>query len=213
MWDYVWVVYKKLQSPLLQFDSGVLKGKDIFKWRLRNPRMRIEAALCAVLLLVVEVVVAEPCCGRHHHHRGGGALVAGGLGFVGGFVAGRFSGRHHGGCCGRKRRDIHTFLQDPKIIETYKEIAEEDKDQCGKRLVCELAQREFEELVDDEEQILQPYRGDGISDGTIYGDYDEAAWHGQEGHSCAGNYPLCAFTATQVMGEYRKYSADNQVHS
>lgn len=47
-------------------------------------------------------------------------------------------------------------------------------------------------------------RGAGESDGSVYGQYDEAAWHGQEGHECSEHYPLCTFTAKQIMDEYRK---------
>ena len=57
---------------------------------------------------------------------------------------------------------------------------------------------------------LFPYRGAGVSDGSMYGQYDEAAWHGQEGDLCSEQYPLCAFTAKQIMDEYREYVANNQ---
>ena len=53
-------------------------------------------------------------------------------------------------------------------------------------------------------------RGAGENDGTVYGQYDEAAWHGQEGHQCPEHYPLCAFTARQIMDEYRKYVSNNE---
>lgn len=38
------------------------------------------------------------------------------------------------------------------------QIAAEDKDECGLRLVCELAQKDPRELAQDEIQILLPYR-------------------------------------------------------
>ncbi|XP_071540359.1 uncharacterized protein [Panulirus ornatus] len=190
--------------------------------------MLVTTVIATVLL---QGTTAQPCCGQHHnHHHGAGAAIAGAL-----VVAGAHAARHHnhhnhggggcyncgcGGCgsscgwCGggygrRKRRSLEGFLNDTKTHETYSKIAAEDKDQCGLRLVCELAQKDPRNLAEDEIQILTPYRGAGESDGTNYGDYDEAAWHGQEGHSCADNYPLCAFTATQVMDEYRKYSQEH----
>lgn len=54
--------------------------------------------------------------------------------------------------------------------------------------------------------------GSGESDGTVYGNYNEAAWHGQEGHQCHTRYPLCAFTANQIMEEYRKYLQEENTH-
>lgn len=51
------------------------------------------------------------------------------------------------------------------------------------------------------------HRGAGKGDGSKYGQYDEAAWHGQEGHACPQQYLLCAFTAEQIMDEYRKDAA------
>ncbi|KAG7160927.1 uncharacterized protein LOC121875686 [Homarus americanus] len=182
--------------------------------------------MLAVMVVLVENSIAEPYPRHHHHHHHRHPYLAvGTLAFAGGYIAGR---RHHngggcyncgcggcGGSCGwcggsyygrRRRRDIEDFVSDPQIIETYAKIASQDKDQCGLRLVCELAQKDPRNLVEDEIQILLPYRGAGESDDTIYGDYDEAAWHGQEGHPCPTNYPLCAFTAQQVMTEYRKYA-------
>nr|XP_045609387.1 uncharacterized protein LOC123765044 [Procambarus clarkii] len=184
----------------------------------------VVGALACVVVSYLEVE-ASPCCGL-------GVVAVGALAFTGGVVAGRHHQHHHhhhhggcgscgcggcGGACGwcggaygkRRRRSILTFLEDAEIKQVYKTIAVEDKDQCGLRLVCELAQKDPRELAEDEIQILLPYRGVGESDGTTYGNYDEAAWHGQEGHSCPTNYPLCAFTAQQVMGEYRKYIKNN----
>ncbi|XP_045609385.1 uncharacterized protein [Procambarus clarkii] len=195
--------------------------------------------LTVVAAMLVKVVVAEPCSTCHHHHRhggggGGGALAVSALAFVGGYELGRQSQYNYGGrgssdycpdcgcggcgeSCGwcggnygrRRRRSIQGFLEDAEIKKTYSQIAAEDKDQCGLRLVCELAQKDPRELAEDEIQILTPYKGTGESDGTTYGNYDEAAWHGQEGHSCPTNYPLCAFTAQQVMEEYRSYTQDH----
>ncbi|XP_047470100.1 uncharacterized protein LOC125025858 [Penaeus chinensis] len=171
-------------------------------------------------------VNASPCCGL-------GVAVAGSLAFAGGVAAAKHHHHHHhgggchscgcGGCgsscgwCGgnygrRRRRDagsLASFLEDAEIQKAYDKITAEDKDECGLRLVCELAQKDPRELAQDEVQILLPYRGAGPSDGSVYGTYDEAAWHGQEGHSCAASYPLCAFTAQQVMDEYRKYVKNN----
>ncbi|XP_053636955.1 uncharacterized protein [Cherax quadricarinatus] len=182
----------------------------------------------ACILVSYIEVEASPCCGV-------GVVAVGALAFTGGVIAGRHHQRHHhhhhhiheclscgcggcGGACGwcggnyygrRRRRSISAFIEDAEIQQAYKKVAVEDKDQCGLRVVCELAQKDPRELAEDEIQILLPYRGAGESDGTTYGNYDEAAWHGQEGHSCPSNYPLCAFTADQVMTEYRKYIKNN----
>ncbi|XP_050716998.1 uncharacterized PE-PGRS family protein PE_PGRS20-like [Eriocheir sinensis] len=109
-----------------------------------------------------------------------------------------------GGNYGRKKRSIDGLMNSTNVQSLYDAISSEDKDQCGLRLVCELAQRDPRDLAEDEVQILLPYRGAGESDGSMYGQYDEAAWHGQEGHACPEHYPLCAFTAQQIMDEYRK---------
>ncbi|XP_027212547.2 uncharacterized protein [Penaeus vannamei] len=175
----------------------------------------LSAALAVVFLAQIGDVESAPCCGR----RRGGALAVGALAFAGGYAIGHHKSHHHhggGGCCnscggcGKKRRSIEAFLEDPKIRETYKEIAAEDKDECGLRLVCELAQKDPQGLAPDERQILAPYRGAGASDGSAYGAYDEAAWRGKESRGCAASYPLCAFTAQQIMQEYRKYVSSNE---
>ncbi|XP_063858856.1 uncharacterized protein LOC135099984 [Scylla paramamosain] len=182
---------------------------------------------CYVAAVAVMVVHSEAFHHHHHHHHRPGVAA---LAFVGGYLAGRHNHHHHhhsgggcvdcgcggcGGSCGwcggdyygrRRRRSLESFLEDAKITEVYDKIVSEDKDQCGLRLVCELAQQDPRDLANDEVQILLPYKGAGQSDGTVYGQYDEAAWHGQEGHQCAEFYPLCAFTARQIMDEYRKYT-------
>ncbi|XP_050717003.1 uncharacterized protein LOC126998866 [Eriocheir sinensis] len=180
----------------------------------------------AVVAAVATTVVQPEPHHYHHHHRPG----IGALAFVGGYLAGRRSHHHHhhggcvgcgcggcGGSCGwcgggyygrRRRRSLEDFLGDESIMEAYEKISSEDKDQCGLRLVCELAQSDPRDLAKDEVQILLPYRGAGESDGSVYGQYDEAAWHGQKGHACLEHYPLCAFTAQQIMDEYRKYSQE-----
>ncbi|XP_042883481.1 uncharacterized protein LOC122260325 [Penaeus japonicus] len=186
----------------------------------------LAVGLLSCLSLLDGTADASPCCGL-------GVAVAGSLAFAGGVAAAKHHHNHHhgggchscgcGGCgsscgwCGgaygkRRRREagsLTTFLEDAEIQKAYAKIASEDKDECGLRLVCELAQKDPRDLAQDEIQILLPYRGAGPSDGTVYGTYDEAAWHGQEGHNCASNYPLCAFTAQQVMEEYRKYVLNN----
>ncbi|MPC48372.1 uncharacterized protein LOC123518525 isoform X1 [Portunus trituberculatus] len=197
--------------------------------------MRVSALLAgawACLLVGDSLVDASPCCGLV------AAAAVGGLAFAGGVAVGKHHHHHHhrrhgcstcgcGGCggncgwCGgnygrRRRRSIVSFIEDAEVQDVYAKvgdmntIASEDKDQCGLRLVCELAQQDPRDLADDEVQILLPYKGAGQSDGTVYGQYDEAAWHGQEGHKCAEHFPLCAFTANQIMDEYRKYVSNNE---
>ncbi|XP_042874230.1 uncharacterized protein LOC122254562 [Penaeus japonicus] len=181
---------------------------------------------CVLLMGVGVHPSPAPCC------RGVGTLAVGALAFTGGVLVAKHHYQHHhgggcsscgcggcGGSCGwcggggyygrRRRRSLVAFLEDAEVRLAYNTIASEDKDECGLRLVCELAQKDPRDLAQDEIQILLPYRGVGASDGTAYGTYDEAAWHGQEGHGCASNYPLCAFTAQQVMEEYRKYGSSN----
>ncbi|XP_066967106.1 uncharacterized protein [Macrobrachium rosenbergii] len=187
--------------------------------------MRVTSVLTCLMacLLTCDLEAeASPCCGL-------GVAAVGALAFAGGVVAGKHHHRHHGGGCyncgcggcggscgwcggsygRRKRRSLSTFLEEAEVQKAYERIAHEDKDECGLRLVCELAQKDPRNLADDEIQILLPYRGLGESDGTTYGNYDEAAWHGQEGHICPSQYPKCAFTADQIMEEYRKFVQHN----
>ncbi|KAG0727584.1 hypothetical protein GWK47_034351 [Chionoecetes opilio] len=192
--------------------------------------MRVSAVLAgawACLLVGTTWVDASPCCGlaavavsglafsrgtgvalgkhhKHHHHRRRqcSSCGCGGCGGNCGWCGGNY-GR-------RRRRSLENFIADPEVQEVYAKISSEDKDECGLRLVCELAQTDPRELTDDEVQILSPYKGAGESDGTAYGRYDEAAWHGQEGHACPHHYPLCAFTTTQIIDEYIKYVSSNQ---
>ncbi|XP_042238545.1 atypical protein kinase C-like isoform X3 [Homarus americanus] len=89
-------------------------------------------------------------------------------------------------------RDLENF--DPQFTAEPVQFTPDDQ-----RAIENIDQSEFE-----------GFEGAGESDGTIYGDYDEAAWHGQEGHPCPINYLLCAFTAHKVMDEYRKYVTNNE---
>ncbi|XP_076050380.1 uncharacterized protein LOC143030962 [Oratosquilla oratoria] len=173
----------------------------------------------ALLLSLVLVAEAEPfrrrCCG-------GGGLVAAGLGFAGGYLVGHHKHHHHGGggcggcgggCgwCGgygRKRRSLADELENQVIEDIYTKITEMDTDQCGLRLVCELAQKAPNDLALDETQILLPYFGKGESDGSFFGSYDEAAWHGQSGHDCHARYALCPWAALDLMGDLRKFKAN-----
>ncbi|XP_068247414.1 uncharacterized protein [Palaemon carinicauda] len=149
----------------------------------------------------------EPCCG----------LVVGALGFAGGYLVGRHSHRHRGcggcgcggcggGCgwCGggyygRRRRSLDEILEKDILEDIYWQISNKDQDQCGLKLVCQLAQKDPNELTRDEFLILLPYRGRYEEDASYYGLYDTAAWHGQQGHKCHEEYPLCAFTSVQMM--------------
>ncbi|XP_050716999.1 uncharacterized protein LOC126998863 [Eriocheir sinensis] len=156
------------------------------------------------------------CCRR-------GRFAAVALGFIGGFVVGRHGGHHHGGCggcgggcggcyggcgwCGgghygRKRRSLDEVMERDIIEAMFEKFASQDKDQCGLRLVCELAQKDPNYLTGDETLILLPYRGRDESDEqSFYGRYDKAVWHGQHGSPCKKLFPLCPYTAPQIMGE------------
>ncbi|KAK8388363.1 hypothetical protein O3P69_020392 [Scylla paramamosain] len=153
------------------------------------------------------VAAAEPCCGRG---------AAGALGFVGGFVIGRSVGhRHHhhhgcGGCgggwcggCGRRRRSLDEVMGTEKLEKVYWQIASKDKDQCGLRLVCELAQKDQRDLTDSEITVLLPYWGLEESDEkSYYGRYDKAVWHGQQGTPCKELFPRCIYSAVQMMTDF-----------
>ncbi|XP_064118553.1 uncharacterized protein LOC135223727 [Macrobrachium nipponense] len=180
----------------------------------------VAASLCVLLTvepssataIAVPEAEPEPCCG----------LVAGALGFAGGYLIGRHSHRHRGcggcgcggcggGCgwCGggyygRRRRSLDEILEEDVLEDIYWQISNEDQDQCGLKLVCELAQKDPNDLSKEEFMILLPYRGRKEEVTTsYYGLYDQAAWHGQEGHKCHEAFPLCAFTSAQMMLGYK----------
>ncbi|XP_066965705.1 uncharacterized protein [Macrobrachium rosenbergii] len=185
--------------------------------------------LIANTLMFSSTVETKPCCS------GVGTLAVGALAFAGGVLVTEHYYKHHrhggckscscggcgGGCgwCGgdyygrRRRRSVASLLQEEWVHDVYSMLKDADKDQCGLRLLCELAQRDPRELLQDEVEILLPYRGKGRSDGTIYGDYDEAVWHGQEGHECPVQYPLCLFSSSQIMTEYREQLPANETLS
>ncbi|XP_076050389.1 uncharacterized protein LOC143030969 [Oratosquilla oratoria] len=182
--------------------------------------------LALAVLVTAEAEPRRRCCGGG----GGGALVAASLGFVGGLIAGHYHHHHHhhhggggcggcgGGCgwCGggyghgygRRRRSLADEFENEVIEDIYTKITEMDTDQCGLRLVCELAQKAPSDLALDETQILLPYFGEGESDGSSFGSYDEAAWHGQRGHDCHARYALCPWAARDLMGGLRKFRAN-----
>jgi len=89
-------------------------------------------------------------------------------------------------------------------LKFHRKIASEDTDQCGLKLVCELSQKEDSHLTGHEKLIMLPYKGSQASDGTTFGLYDEAAWHGSEGRECHKLFPLCAFSAPEIMWHTRQ---------
>ncbi|CAL4105546.1 unnamed protein product [Meganyctiphanes norvegica] len=145
----------------------------------------------------------EPCCGR------GGSFVRGAI--VGAAIS-RI--RHRGGgcgcssCCGRKKRGIPDIFNKDKLEHYHKKMSAEDKNQCGLRLVCELAQKDEAKLTGKEKLVMLPYKGSGVSDGTSFGLYDEAAWHGSEGRDCHLVYPLCSFVAQHIMDHAKDHTQD-----
>ncbi|XP_042241474.1 uncharacterized protein LOC121879052 isoform X1 [Homarus americanus] len=165
----------------------------------------------------------EPCCGR---------LAAGALGFAGGYLIGRHR-RHRchrcgcggcgggcggcgGGCgwCGggwygRKRRSLDEMMEQEKLEDLYWKITSQDNDQCGLRLVCELAQKDPNYLSGDETVLLLPYRGRDESDETTYyGRYDKAVWHGQKGNPCHKMYPTCVLAAPEILVNFKANFTD-----
>ncbi|CAL4099929.1 unnamed protein product [Meganyctiphanes norvegica] len=157
-----------------------------------------------------------PCCGRGAAFIGG-ALIGGAIGRRrGGCGFGGCSGGWGGGggwggscggcysCCGRKKRGITDGIHVHFVEDLHEKVALEDIDQCGLRLVCELSQKEDHKLTGNEKLIMMPYKGVGLSDGSNFGLYDEAAWHGQEGRECHKLYPLCGFSAPEIMWHTRQ---------
>ncbi|CAL4061471.1 unnamed protein product, partial [Meganyctiphanes norvegica] len=83
--------------------------------------------------------------------------------------------------------------------ELYTKVANLDEDQCGLRLICELAQKRNHQLTGKEKLVMLPYSGESAHDGSKFGLYDEAVWHGQEERECHVVYPLCTFSASLIM--------------
>ncbi|KAK3878210.1 hypothetical protein Pcinc_017144 [Petrolisthes cinctipes] len=193
-------------------------------------RVSVWAWVTLVVLLsapLLQTPTTTQAAAAPHNQRRGGRFVAGALGFIGGFLLGRHSGRRHGGCrgcgggcggcgggkggcgwCGgghygRKRRSIDEVMEKDALEEMYLKVAEEDVDGCGLRLVCELAQKDPNYLTGHETLLLLPYRGREDSDvGTYFGQYDKAVWHGQKGNPCSELYSLCSYPARSIMAYY-----------
>ena len=100
---------------------------------------------------------------------------------------------------------------------SLRQILQEDADECGRALVCWLAQQDPRTLSQKELNTLTPYRGlqpkatnASLSSGaapyepqlvqeaapsaslpSAYAAFDAAAWHGQVGHACGSVYGRC----------------------
>ncbi|XP_042241475.1 uncharacterized protein LOC121879052 isoform X2 [Homarus americanus] len=102
-------------------------------------------------------------------------------------------------CCGRLAAGALGFAG----------ITSQDNDQCGLRLVCELAQKDPNYLSGDETVLLLPYRGRDESDETTYyGRYDKAVWHGQKGNPCHKMYPTCVLAAPEILVNFKANFTD-----
>ncbi|CAL4080682.1 unnamed protein product, partial [Meganyctiphanes norvegica] len=187
----------------VQNSSGSSQQSSLNIIRMKNLLLfSVVSAIC-LLVLAPEATQAEaspaPRWGR------GGAFIAGAL--IGGAI-GRRRGRGGCGCrrcCGRKKRGIPDGIISNQILEEmYENIATEDIEQCGLRLICELSQKEDHKLTGQEKLIMLPYSGVRVSDGSKFGLYDEAAWHGQENRECHKLYPLCGFSAPEIMWHTRQ---------
>ncbi|XP_042883483.1 uncharacterized protein LOC122260326 [Penaeus japonicus] len=196
---------------------GVLSATSVGAW----------AAVALLLMSVLQPpttdAAAEPwrrCCR-------GGRFVAGALGFAGGYLLGHHHHHHHGGGCGgcgggcggcgggcgwcgggwygRKRRSLDEVMNKEVLEDLYWKIAREDEEKCGLRLVCELAQKDPNDLAGDETLLLLPYRGRTENSAALpfFGRYDEAVRHGQEGRRCHQIYASCAFPHVELMARYR----------
>ncbi|XP_063587319.1 uncharacterized protein LOC134764652 [Penaeus indicus] len=141
--------------------------------------------------------------GHHHHHHGGGGGCGGCGGGCGGCGGG--CGWCGGGWYGRKRRSLDEVLDEKALEDLYFKIAKEDEEKCGLRLVCELAQKDPNDLAGDETLLLLPYRGrpETSSLPPSFGRYDEAVRRGQEGRRCHEIYDACAFPHGELMARYR----------
>ncbi|XP_063597123.1 uncharacterized protein LOC134773805 [Penaeus indicus] len=107
----------------------------------------------------------------------------------------RGRGRHYY----RGRRSLET-LEAPEFETILDETAKVDTKHCGRKLLCVAAgqERTPSPLL---RALLKPFAGQGPSNGTVYGDYDEAVWRGLTGQDCS-HYTLCEYDAAEILSVY-----------
>ncbi|XP_027208314.2 uncharacterized protein [Penaeus vannamei] len=204
---------------------GVLSMTSVGVW----------AAVTLLLMSVLQPPTTDAAAAPWRRCCRGGRFVAGALGFAGGYLLGHHHHHHHGGCggcgggcggcgggcgwCGggwygRKRRSLDEVMDKEALEELYWKIAKEDQEKCGLRLVCELAQKDPNDLTGDETLLLLPYRGRPESSSqSSFGRYDEAVRRGQEGRRCHEIYDACAFPHVELMAQYRANLTSDDPHA
>jgi len=108
--------------------------------------------------------------------------------------------------------DAWQFEEQLELQETLEIIRQHDKAGCGKRLMCELAGMNQEELSIEELSILNlvSYNGNSVLRGGAATsqaslEYLEARTRGQSGEYCGNVYPLCTLNGKQLMNIVNEY--------
>ena len=73
---------------------------------------------------------------------------------------------------------------------------------------CILTEKKFNQnqlmtlfiIIETNILLLNRGREESDKDSSYYGRYDNAVWHGQLGDPCKELFPLCMYSAPQIMG-------------
>ncbi|XP_047492351.1 uncharacterized protein LOC125041439 [Penaeus chinensis] len=136
------------------------------------------------------------------------------LGSAGALATGYALGRHRGrgqryrgrGWYYYRGRRSLEVLEAPEFETILDETAKVDTKHCGRKLLCAAARQEraTSPLL---QALLKPFAGQGLSNGTVYGDYDEAVWRGLSGQDCS-HYTLCEYDPAELLGVYEGIMRD-----
>nr|XP_027210437.1 uncharacterized protein LOC113803812 [Penaeus vannamei] len=88
-----------------------------------------------------------------------------------------------------------------RFREILDETAKVDTKHCGRKLLCVASSPEWKGSSPLLQALLRPFSGEGPSNGTVYGDYDEAVWRGSTSQDCA-HYTLCEYDPEVLLGVY-----------
>ncbi|XP_027210437.2 uncharacterized protein [Penaeus vannamei] len=131
------------------------------------------------------------------------------LGSAGALATGYFIGRNRGRGQRYRGRGRYYYrgrrslegLEAPDFENILDETAKVDTKHCGRKLLCVASSPEWKGSSPLLQALLRPFSGEGPSNGTVYGDYDEAVWRGSTSQDCA-HYTLCEYDPEVLLGVY-----------
>ncbi|CAL4067423.1 unnamed protein product [Meganyctiphanes norvegica] len=104
--------------------------------------------------------------------------------------------------------DVLQIEEQLELQETLELIRKHDTTGCGKRLMCELANMDQEQLTVEELSILNLVSHNtqsGVRPNQASQEYLDAKTKGQQGEDCGQVYPLCKMNGKQLMSIVMDY--------